>query len=147
MNALLNAIADTVDCTGAQTRNNYWNELYQYAGRHETSCEKQILASGCDTAAKETLDALESRWKRLSFFTRSGEMENDRMRVVMFLIPMLLRSDRPECKAFAEMFRDGWGLRFPKRAFRILSAEEIAAGFRKRPLDIDWKHILGGTRE
>ena len=69
------------------------------------------------------------------------------MRVVMFLIPMLLRSDRPECKAFAETFRDGWGLRFPKRAFRILSAEEIAAGFRKRPLDIDWKHLLGGTRE
>ncbi len=147
MNALLEAITDIVDCAGAQVRGNYSGMLRLYAGKHETPCEKQILASGCNAAVRETLDALESRWKRLSFFTRSGEMENDRMRVVMFLIPMLLRSDCPECKVFAETFRDGWSQRFPKRAFRILSAEETAAGFRKRPLEIDWKRILGGTRE
>ncbi len=147
MSALLNAITDTVDWASARTRHDYAGELRLYSERHGKPCEDQILVSGGEAAARETLDALEERWKHLSLFTRSAEMENDRIRIVMFLVPMLLHSGRPECAAFTETFRDEWIRRHPKRAFRILSAEEIAAGFQKRPLEIDWKSIFGGIRE
>ena len=146
MNALLEAVTDPVDWSSNQTRRNYAGVLDLYAEKHEKPCGEQLLAADCASAARELMDALETRWKGLSFFTRSAEMENDRIRIVMFLIPMLLRSEQPECAVFAEAFRSEWNRRCPKRAFGVLSAEEVATGFRNRPLEFDWKRIFRGTR-
>ncbi|MBQ6425625.1 MAG: hypothetical protein IJJ92_02310 [Clostridia bacterium] len=146
MNALLEAVTDPVDWASAQTRRDYPGVLDRYVLDHAEPCGEQLLASDCGSAAREVMDALEARWKGVSVFSRAAEMENDRVRTVMFLIPMLLRSGRPECEAFAEAFRDEWNRRYPKRAFRILPEEEIAAGFRKRPLEFDLKQLFGRKR-
>ena len=100
---------------------------------HQVHVFAHLLRSGARQAILLVglLDLLESRWKGISFFSRSAEKENDKIKAVMFLFPMLLDTEDPACLSFVSALQDEWNRRFPKWTLRAASSEEIAGGFRR----------------
>lgn len=132
MSALFDAIANGKKWNDRETRFHYREVFEDYRHHHLNACVGEIAdADDPLSLASGLLDLLESRWKGISFFSRSAEKENDKIKAVMFLFPMLLDTEDPACLSFVSALQDEWNRRFPKWTLRAASSEEIAGGFRR----------------
>ena len=132
MSALFDAIANGKKWNDTMTRFNYREVYDSYRQLHLDACMEEIRGTD-DTRslASSLLDLLENRWKGISFFSRSAEKENDKIKAVMFFLPMLLDTGDPRCASFVSGFLQEWNGRFPKWTMQAASSEEIEKGFRR----------------
>ena len=132
MSALFDAIANGKKWNDTMTRFNYREVFGSYSEQHLAACMDEIRGAD-DTGglAASLLDQLEDRWKGISFFSRSAEKENDKIKAVMFFLPMLLDTGDSGCASFVSDFLQEWNSRFPKWTMQAASSEEIDRGFRR----------------
>ncbi|MBQ3663103.1 MAG: hypothetical protein II914_03105 [Clostridia bacterium] len=132
MSALFDAIANSRKWNDTETRFHYREILDDYRQQHLDACAEEIgKADDPQSLASALLDRLETRWKGIWFFSRSAEKENDKLKAVMFLFPMLLDAEDPACTAFVSALQNEWNTRFPKWTLQAASSETIAGGFRR----------------
>ena len=137
MSALFDAVANGNKWNDPAVRSHYREVLDTYRQEHLDGCVKEIReADNPHGLASDMLNQLQERWKKISFPSRSGKKEDDKLKIVMYLLPMLVDAGDPACTAFVSAFQDEWNSRFPKWILRAASGETIAGGFRRTILGI-----------
>ena len=132
MSAFLDAVADGQKWNDPKISTLYRDMLDSFRQRNADACMKEISgAEDLRSLAADVLDQLEARWKGFPFLSRSGKQEDDKLKIVTFLLPMLLDTGDPACIAFVSAFQEEWNGRYPKWILRAASGEEIAGGFRR----------------
>ena len=132
MSALMDAVSDGQKWNDPKISTLYRDMLDSFRQRNADACMEEIAgADDLRCLAADFLNQLEARWKGFSFLSRSGKQEDDKLKIVTFLLPMLLGTGDPACNAFVSAFQEEWNGRYPKWILRAASDEEIAGGFRK----------------
>lgn len=104
---------------------------------YETGCAPVVreLSSGIpaarqtellQAAAEKMLDALAAGWRK------KGDMEDEKIILAIFFVPMLRRQQLPISEEFAAALQRLWVERYPKSPFYLGDYESIAGGFRKK---------------
>ena len=90
----------------------------------------------CETAATRFLDDLEAVWKKSARWknraTQSGLIDDDKLIIAIFMVPLVRHLKLPFGEAFAEALQRNWVKRHPKTPFYIGDYDSIANGFRKK---------------
>ena len=132
MSALMDAVSDGQKWNDPKINTRYREMLDAFRQRNADACMTEIAgAEDPRCLASDFLNQLETRWKGFSFLSRSGKQEDDKLKIVTFLLPMLLDTGDPDCYAFVSAFQEEWNGRYPKWILRAASGEEIAGGFRR----------------
>ena len=77
-------------------------------------------------AAAAMLDELEAGWQK------KGDMEDEKIVLAIFFVPMVLRQELPSGREFADTLQAVWVERYPKSPFYVGDYETLAGGFRKK---------------
>lgn len=87
----------------------------------------------CETAAERLLDDLAGAWDtEKSRAARERRMNDDKLIIAIFLVPMVRKLALPISEPFCEKLQAGWVARYPKSPFYLGSYDDIAGGFRKK---------------
>ena len=81
-------------------------------------------------AAETFLNELERGWKG------KGDMEDEKIILAIFFIPMLRKQNLPVSEEFAAIIQKLWVERYPKSPFYLGDYDSISAGFRKKFLGL-----------
>ncbi len=143
MERLLRAVVDGREWVDSFTRYGYREAFERYCALHEADCAAAVREEEPDALARALLDAMEEGWKRQRLWNRGAARADSKMVVVVYLTPMLLRSDESRCASFAQALCQAWNARWPDDAYRTAEYEDILGGFRHSILGIDLenKHI------
>ena len=91
-----------------------------------------VLPEDASEAAKYLIDTMDSERAALRRVRRSTAMEDDRMFLTVYLVPLLKKLDTPAALSLAEEVTALWNTRHPKTTFLSGTYEDIAAGFGTR---------------
>ena len=145
---LIRCVSDYPDINKQITRKEYEPVFLQY----ERECsgiledldllcrlEPQRQAEHIAEAVETFLDQLEqgrAGKKTGRFSGQSMALDNDKMTVAVFMVPMIRHLKLPVSEPFCQALQQAWVARYPKSPFFLGSYEEISAGFRKKILGL-----------
>lgn len=146
MEELLKAIRHGRSWIDRFTRFAYRDAFNQYCTTYEPIYIGAVQAyESVEKLAGEMVDAIEAGWKQEKFWNRSAAKVDDKMVLVVYLTPMLLRSQEVRCHELAQELRTAWNEKFPGDGYDIASYEELIDGFRNTIMgfDLAGKHFKG----
>lgn len=113
------------------------NEFPEAYDAYEAACAPVVreLSSGVPAARQtELLTAAAQRMldDLAAGFDKKGDMEDRKIVLAIFFVPMLRRQKLPISEEFAEILQKLWVGRYPKSPFYVGDYEAIAGGFRKK---------------
>lgn len=138
MSAVHSAVTNGHKWVEKFTRYEYRETFDQYRQTFENAVTEEILNCPdtgvlCETFLKE----LEVSRKKVRFWNRSTTAMEEKMTIVTYFVPMLLKSQEEKVKTFSEVFRNHWIKRFPNDPFDCTSYDVLISGFRHTILGID----------
>ena len=106
-------------------------KLFQKFQNDAAGCFDTLRMEEISEIVRELLDGLQLSWSRYRLkFRREAVAEDDKMLLLLFLIPSAVEYGTEETLKFTEELARQWHERFPDSVFRIGNYAEIQEGFR-----------------
>ena len=146
---MLRAITDAAAPVKSFTRYEYRPAFQTYYETYAPVFTAAVESREVSQIADELLEALQQYRKKLPFWKRGAAIAEQKMVMVAYLSPMLLRIPDPRCAHLAQTLREKWGALWPKDSYDVADFEKIVGGFRHSVMGIDLagKHIGKPTDE
>jgi hypothetical protein len=101
---------------------------------------REDAAERLEAAAARMLDDLEAAWEQnpkwKTRMNRTGIIEDDKIIIAIFTVPLVRRLQLPISEEFAAKLQKEWVERHPKTPFYLGDYDSISSGFRKKFLGL-----------
>lgn len=120
-------------------RRQYAEAFRAYAGRFGPAYRQAVREAGEDlnALAADLLDQVEADWAACRVWKRGEARGRTRQMLALYLTPMLLELEEPDCRRLAELLREAWAVRRPRETYQTASHQEILSGFRDTIMGIE----------
>lgn len=127
---LLCAIQDSAPWLARFRRTAYAGAFREYREAYGELYVQALRELEPGELAEALLEALEAGWRRRRPWNRAAVRMDEKQMLVVYLTPMLLEEEDPDCEALARALQSAWAARRPREAYRVGTFQCFQDGFR-----------------